>query len=172
VPLDASTQALTSGLRPFEVLLLALGALLFITLLLLLVVNSLRGKPVAALVPLFFVSVVMIAYPGVQRVKIGSDEVEIEKLTREIKSAQGAPAGAAVEQKKEELRAKISALEQRPNLSPASRLTVAKAQAAVGDVERAHATANELVLRHPEFREAAAFRAEVAGAARSSAPNR
>jgi hypothetical protein len=145
--LPAFIPALISGLRPFEVLLLALGSLLFLTLLVLVVVNSLRGKGVAGLAPLFGIAVLMIGFPGWQRVKIRSDEIEIQKLTRELEARRGSP----VEKTREELRERLHALESRPNLSPETVLTVAKAQVAVGEVERARATLRELSVQHPEL---------------------
>jgi tetratricopeptide (TPR) repeat protein len=79
-----SIAALTQGLYPFEIVLLFGGMALLLVLLVGLIACLVRGRVPALLVPLFIISIVMIAYPSVQSIKYKDLTVTLNNQLRQV----------------------------------------------------------------------------------------
>ncbi len=75
---------LTQGLYPFEIVLLFGGMVLLLILLVGLIAGLVRGKVPALLVPLFIISIVMIAYPSVQSIKYKDLTVTLNNQLQQV----------------------------------------------------------------------------------------
>ncbi len=73
-----------NGLLPHEIVLLVLGALLFLVILFMLVFSVLRQQKIAVYSFFFLISLVMMGFPGIQKIKIDRNGVEIDRLLNEV----------------------------------------------------------------------------------------
>ena len=71
------------GLFIYEIILLILGVVLFLLLLMVLIFFVIKKRPIKSIIPLFLVSIIMIAYPSIQKITFENGMFEIEKLTQE-----------------------------------------------------------------------------------------
>jgi hypothetical protein len=106
---------LFEGLYSYEIVLLVLGVMLFLTLLVALVRNVFKDKPYAALVPAFFIPIVMIGYPSVQSIKYQNGLIEIEKATEAV---QNEPSNPQAQAQLRELQAKVNKIAPRAMADP------------------------------------------------------
>lgn len=80
---------LFDGLHGFESILLVLGILLFVVLIVALVIFVLRGRSLKSIIPLFVIGAVMIAFPGIEKIRFSKDLVEIERKATELQRSGG-----------------------------------------------------------------------------------
>lgn len=95
-------MALFDGLYGYEIIMVLMGIVLFLVLVLLMVVQMLKGKAVKGLLFFFGFPIIMIGYPGLQTIKINDMVLEIKRLAEE------APYDA---DKKAQLETKLDAIE-------------------------------------------------------------
>jgi hypothetical protein len=115
------------GLFAYEIVLLVTGALLFLVLLFLLVFSVVRRQKITAYPFFFLISIAMMGFPGIQKLRVDRNGVEIDRLTKEL---QQRPNDRKVHL---ELTQKLNEINNRePVLAPKMLLTVAKAQAVIG----------------------------------------
>jgi hypothetical protein len=109
---------LFAGLYNFEVLLLLLGVVLFVALLLALLRNVFKDKPYAALLPAFFIPIVMIGYPSIESIQYQNGVVEIQKAADQL---QADPSNPQAQAQFQDLEAKVDKIAPRalndPNAS-------------------------------------------------------
>jgi hypothetical protein len=116
---------LFAGLYPFEIVLLLLGVALFLALLAALLRNIFKDKPYAALLPAFFIPIVMIGYSSIQSVKYQDGLVEIEKATA---AAQKDPSNPQAMARLKELQAKLNKIAPRAVADPQANEILTKAR--------------------------------------------
>jgi len=75
---------LFDGLHLYEIVLLVLGALFFLLLVVTLIVFVIKNRSIKPLLFFFLISVLMMGFPAVSKVKFDKDGVEIDKITREL----------------------------------------------------------------------------------------
>lgn len=139
-------KKLFDGLLGFEIILLVLGILFFVTLLGILLIHVRRQTDTKSVLPFFVLAVAMIAFPGIQSIKFSNDGAEIQKETEELKQDPTDPA------RKEELRRSVAELEARPSRSAETSLILARARFALGDTLEARThilRARELAPQDP-----------------------
>jgi tetratricopeptide (TPR) repeat protein len=122
---------LFEGLLFYEIVLLGLGVLLFLVLLFLLIYSIIKKKDIKVLTLFFVISIIMIGYPSIQKIKFDNGVVEIEKRTKELEQN---PADATAQQ---ELEKRLAEIEQRPISNPTTFVKLAEAKAAIGDTIKA-----------------------------------
>lgn len=125
------------GLASYEAALLMLGVLLFITVLGLLITFAVQKRSMKPLLYFFGVSVLMLVWPSVQKIKIQKDAVELEKLTTD----ETTPATA---EEKAKIETAIENLESKGVEDPDVKKNIAVAQYRVGDVKSAEKTISSL----------------------------
>ena len=115
------------GLQGYEIILMYGGILVLLVLLFLLVFSIIKGRSVKEWVWLFVFPIVMIGYSGIQKIKFDSGVVELEKSTQQLTEN---PADSGV---RNDLKEKLTAVENNDNVSPATRVRVAEARLHLGD---------------------------------------
>ncbi len=138
---------LFEGLIFYEIVLLCLGVLFFFVLLFVLIYFVIKNRPIKAVIPLFLVSVIMISFPGIQKIKFDNGVIEIEKLTQEVEQNPGDS------EAKKELANKLSKIENRPVLNPLTIKKLEKAFTAIGDTRKATILKDKLRIIKPVRRE-------------------
>ena len=116
------------GLYNYEIILLGLGAILFFVLLFVLILLVVKNRPIKVVIPLFLVAIIMMGFPGIQKIKYDNGVFELEKWT---KAAQENPEDQVVQ---EELASKLAAIQARPVKRPATLKTIQKAQLTLGNI--------------------------------------
>jgi tetratricopeptide (TPR) repeat protein len=122
---------LFDGLYLYEVVMLFLGAFLFIVLVLALVYQMMHKRSFAGLLLFFVLSIVMMGYPSIKSVQVQNDTITIDKTTHDLQSK---PADAQVRSELEKEVAKVSA---RPISDPAALTRLANAPFALGNEKAA-----------------------------------
>jgi hypothetical protein len=143
------------GLFFYEIVLLFAGIILFLVLLFVLVYFVIKARPdkqLRILVPLFGLSVVMIGWTSITKIKIGKDIVEIEKEAHQVAQ------NPSNDEAKENLKASLADLEKRSFTNPRNLVSLAKAQAAVGDTTQARINLDSALKKKPNLREATILR--------------
>jgi hypothetical protein len=98
------------GLQNYEFILLVLGILLFFVLLFLLIFCVVKNRSIKPLLLFFVLSLVMIGFPGIQKIKFEQAGIEFEKAAKEALNN-------PTPENKKIVSAKIHELEKQPNLS-------------------------------------------------------
>ncbi len=144
---------LLNGLYVHEIVLLALGSCLF---LLLLVLLSSRGKTkgsISSLIPFFVMSVLMIAYPSIEKITYGSLIVDTRRMSEALENAQGQEA----KKLSDKLRSRLAEIEQRPIRDENVAFEIAKAQLSVSQDDKALRFAKVALNLNPHFEKAQVF---------------
>jgi ribosomal protein S15P/S13E len=125
---------LFEGLYSYEIVLLLLGVVLFLTLLVALLRNVFKDKPYVALIPAFFIPIVMIGYPSIESFKYQDGLFEIQKATNAV---QNEPSNPQAQAQLRELQAKVNKIAPRAMADPRAKeiLTSAHLVLARGAVE-------------------------------------
>jgi tetratricopeptide (TPR) repeat protein len=79
-------MSLFNGLYSYEIVLLVLGALLFVVALILLIYQVTHAKPFAGMVLFFAVAIAMIGYPSIQEIQFSGTVVTITKYTEALQT--------------------------------------------------------------------------------------
>jgi tetratricopeptide (TPR) repeat protein len=137
-----------NGLYSYEMILLVLGVILFITLLVILIIFAAQRRSLKGLVAFFLLPLVMIGFPGIQKITYENGVLSIEKLTDTV--AQHPDNVIA----REKLKAAIAVSEKRPNSDPAIFLKFSKAQAVLGDTIKAITSAEQALRIAPHLLDA------------------
>ena len=74
---------LVENMAFYEIILLILGCLLFLVALTGIIVNIIRSEPLKKYLPLIFISIVMIGFPGINKVTFLNDFISLEKYSRQ-----------------------------------------------------------------------------------------
>jgi hypothetical protein len=143
-----------SGLYPFEVVLLVLGAVFFLTLLIILVFLVKEGKPFGKLSVFFVISLVMMGYPGIVSIQYGELVVTMNQKTQELQKDPNNPA------LKEALASVVQRVVPRAT-TPTTQFDIAKAQAALGQLAAAKVTLEKIPSTAPQFLQARELKKEI-----------
>jgi hypothetical protein len=120
-------STLVDGLYGYEIVLAALGVLLFVALLPLLVRQILRDKPYGGLLAFFLLPVAMIGFPSVKSIQYKDGVLSLEKDARQLRQD---PTNTALRQK---VARQVSDISGRPSSSAETKAKVAQAQFELGD---------------------------------------
>jgi hypothetical protein len=136
------------GMHFYEITLLVLGAVLFLVLTVLLVFLVMKKRSVKTLIVLFPLCIVMIGFPGIQKVRFENGVVEIERTTRLL--AQNPDDAEA----KERLIEILPNVENRPVHSTQKLLALARAREVIGDLNGAEMYTETVLSTEPASDEA------------------
>jgi hypothetical protein len=139
---------LIDGLYFYELVLLGLGTLLFITDLILLIIFASQKRRLRDLLLFFFISVIMIGYPSIQKIVYDNGVLTIEKLARGVSQ----DPSDSVQRNKLEMA--ILKMEPRSGKDPETLVELGKAQAALGDTVKAEKYVGKALNISPELSEA------------------
>lgn len=134
---------LFDGLYLFEVLMMFLGAFLFIVLVLALVYQLMHRRNLGGLLAFFVLAIVMMGYPSIKSVQVQKDGVSIDKTTRDLQSD---PANA---QLRSDLEKQVSKVGDRPISDPATLTRVAKAEWVLGNDQGAERDVKKALQSDP-----------------------
>jgi len=143
------------GLLFYELVLLVLGVLLFLVLLFALIYSIIKKRDLKVLALFFVLSIIMIGYPSIQKIKFDNGVVELEKRTRELKEN---PANTAAQN---ELTKSLSEIEKRPTTNPTTLVKIADAQAAIGDTAKALKNIRDALAVQPDLPQANRLRKRI-----------
>jgi len=136
------------GLYFYELILLILGTLLFVTLLVILVVFVIQKRHLKELLAFFIMPIIMIGYPSIQKIKYDNGVFTFEKAERDFaKDPQNLEARNILNQN-------LSSISKRPNSNPELLLSFGKAQAVLGDTVQAKELVDRALNISPELSEA------------------
>jgi tetratricopeptide (TPR) repeat protein len=138
-----SMTVFTQGLYPFEVVLLFGGIALLVILLVGLVAGLVRGKIPALLVPLFIISIVMIAYPSVQSIKYQDLMVTLNNQLQQVL------ANPTEQNSRTSLAQVANQVASRPTTNPATIAALANAQYALGEEKTAQESLTKALQLDP-----------------------
>ncbi|MGA9365514.1 MAG: hypothetical protein WBW16_14215 [Bacteroidota bacterium] len=124
-------MSLPDGMYLYEFVLLILGVLLFLVLLTVLIFFVAQKRPLKVLSTFFVFPIVMIGFPGYQKITFDKDVITIEKSTHELSSN---PSNAEARQ---ELQKTLASVEPRSTSNPSILLKIGQGQAALGDTIKA-----------------------------------
>ena len=136
------------GLYLYEIVLLFLGVILFLVLVFILVYYVLKRRAIKGLLLFFPIPIVMIGFPGIEKIRFDNGIIEIEKSAERLEQN---PADTTA---RSALRAHVAELEQRPVTDPSTLVSVARAHAATGDTLKAMAYVDSALKANPNFQEA------------------
>jgi hypothetical protein len=123
-------MAIFEGLFPFEIVLLVLGVVLFLVLLALLVFSVISKQNIKVYALLLPIPIVMIGWPGIQKIKIDRDGIEIDRLVSELRNEPNNK--IALQQLTQKLQqTELLARERQGVLGPKLQATVREAQVAI-----------------------------------------
>ncbi len=146
---------LFEGLLFYEIVLLVLGVLLFLVTLFALVYSIIKKRDLKALALFFVISIIMIGYPSIQKIKFDNGVVEVEKRTQEL--AQN-PADITA---KKELQKSLIDIVDRPTSNPTTLVKFAEAQVAVGDTTNAEKNLNLAMKENPDLPQAKRLKSNI-----------
>ena len=119
------------GLKSYERVLLLMGVVLFIALLVFLIYFVVKNKPYKGLLPFFSIPIVMVGFPGIQKITFDNGIVGIEKLTEEVEQNPNDTTA------KKDLEAKLKSIKSRPISQSANLRILERAYSAVGNQQKA-----------------------------------
>ena len=136
------------GLRGYEIILAALGSLLFLVLLFVLIVYVLRNKSLKGLLPFFLLPVLMIGFPAIGKIRYYNGVIELEKQVAAVNEHPNDTNAVAA------LKSSLADVEQRPASSGQTHLLLAKAQLALGQNTKALSSTEAALKAQPTLTEA------------------
>ena len=125
---------LLDGMYPYELVLLTLGAVLFLMLAALLAMLVVRGKTFAGLLVFFAIPIAMIGYPSIQKLTFQDGVLTIENMTEHL---QVDPTDATL---RSSLERQVASVASRPIADPDALAKIARAQFALGKHSAAETT--------------------------------
>src|SRR5262245_60678264 len=122
-----NTMRFFEGLYSYEIVLLALGTLMFLMLLFAFVYSLIKKQALGRLFGFFLFPIVMIGFPVVSSIKLMNNLIEITKATRELEQR---PTDKSA---REDLVTAVQSVAARPLSNPETLTTIAHAQVALGN---------------------------------------
>jgi len=147
---------LFDGLYLYEIILMLLGALLFLVLLILLVYSVIKNRDLKLMLLSFLLPVLMIGFSSINKIQYDKLVVELQHKAQELEEKPGD------QQLRAEVEQKIAAVTARPIEQSADALvTVARAQNALGNESQALTTVNKALQVAPQLPEAARLKTTI-----------
>jgi hypothetical protein len=150
------------GLFLYEVVLLILGTLFFIALLVILIIKVAQNRSIKPLLLFFAVPIVMIGFPALGKVKFDKSGIELDKLTKEVAEN---PSNPELQTK---LKDAVAAAGPRAAESQEGLVKVARAEAVLGNQEKAEQTVNKALRVNPNLVAAKDLKTRLADVPRSN----
>ncbi len=147
-----------NGLYSYEIVLLVLGAILFLVSLVLLIYQVTHAKALGSLALFFGISVAMIGYPSIQQIQFSSDVVTITKSTEAL---QADPTDAKTRELLQQDVSKLAGRAASGQVSPQGLTVLATAQYALDDEPAATATLAKALQANPVEPEALALKSKI-----------
>jgi hypothetical protein len=122
---------ISEGLKSYEIVLLIMGVLLFLTLLFVLICLILQKRAYKGLLLFFVFPIVMVGFPGIQKIKFDNGVIEVETLTATVEQD---PTNVEA---KNQLEVQLKAIGNRSVSKPSTLKIMEKAYMAVGDTPKA-----------------------------------
>jgi tetratricopeptide (TPR) repeat protein len=136
------------GLFFYELILLILGVILFITMLIILIIFAVKGKSFKGLLAFFILPIVMIGFPGYQKITFDNGVITAEKYARQLNEN---PADNTLRNKLQET---MNNIENRPVSEPSTLLKLSKATLTLGDTVKAIRLAEDVLEKKPDSQDA------------------
>jgi hypothetical protein len=134
-------------MTPDQIAMLVGGIILFVAALGLLIYSVITRRPFTVAVLLFVIAIIMIAYPKITSFKLpGGIEVE---LAQQIRAVEENPNDQTA---KARLAATVAQASQNPNITPKTRLTLAKAQLLLGQRDEAKTNVKSALKLQPKLK--------------------
>jgi len=147
---------LFEGMYLHEIVMMALGALLFLVLLILLIYSVIKNRDLKLMLLSFLLPVLMIGFPSFKKVQLDKWSFELQRLSQELEQK------PSDQQLRAEVEAKVAAITARPiENSPETLVTVARAQNALGNESQALTTVNKALQVAPQLPEAARLKTTI-----------
>ena len=147
---------LLGGLYLHEIILMMMGALLFLVLLILLVYSVIRKRDLKLMLMSFLLPVLMIGFSSVKKVQYNELIIELQHKTQRLEEKPGD------QQLKAEVEQIVATVTARPNEYSADALvTVARAQSALGNEAQALTTVTKALEIAPQLPEAAQLKTDI-----------
>ena len=144
------------GLYLHEIILMVMGALLFLVLLILLVYSVIRKRDLKLMLMSFLLPVLMIGFSSVKKVQYNELIIELQHKTQRLEEKPGD------QQLKAEVEQIVATVTARPNEYSADALvTVARAQSALGNEAQALTTVTKALEIAPQLPEAAQLKTDI-----------
>ncbi|GEM_PF-1206014 len=118
-------EQITDGLKLYEVLMLALGSLMFLVMLTLLIIFAAQRRSLKQLLYYFIIPVIMLGWSSLQKIKIDAKGIELDKTLAEYEKKSS-------EENKEKVEALIEDLKNRDVNDPAVVKKIARAEFMIG----------------------------------------
>lgn len=148
-------MTLFDGLHLYEIILLVLGVVLFFVLVVILIIFVIQRRSITAVLPFLIASVLMIAFPAISKVKFDQHGVEIDKLAVAVARN---PSDEAAKRKLETL---VTQIKPRAAESAQGLVKIARAEAVLGNANKAVDTLNQALKRNPELEDAKDLRSRL-----------
>jgi hypothetical protein len=148
-------MAIFDGLYLYEVVLLVCGVLMFFALLAGLLWMIFSNRNYKGLLIFFVLPIAMIGFPSITSIQLKDGAIEIEKQTTAL---QGNPQNT---QARATLQAQVAKIEARPFKDPAIMSTLARAQFALGDENKAESNLNTALAASPNAAGAAELKNKI-----------
>lgn len=133
------------GLYLYEIVLLVLGALLFLALIIAFMTLVIRGEPFAKLLLFFALPILMIGFPGIKSIEIREGLIKIElKLQYLLQNPTDSTSRISLVNE-------LANLSSRPFSNPRSLVTIANAQIALGDNTAAETNVKKALNVSPQL---------------------
>lgn len=136
---------LVNGLYGYEIVLGALGSLLFLLLIPMLMRQIWRNKPYGGLLAFFILPVAMIGFPGIKSLQFEKGVISLEKDSHDL---QQDPTNTALREKVAQQVAEVS---NRPTTDAETKTKVAQAQFELGDHAAAEVAVDEALKAQPQL---------------------
>jgi len=133
------------GLYSYEIVLLALGVVLFVALLVAFLYLVFQGKPFAALLGFFLIPIAMIGYPSIKSIQFKDGVVTISKQTAQLEQ------DSTNKSLRESLHTAIAKIQARPAASADTSVTLARAQFALGNETAAKSNLQKALAASPNL---------------------
>lgn len=148
------------GLRLYEIVMLVLGIVLFITTIVLMVYLITRKRSIKPLMYLFLLSIVMMGFPAISKIQFQGAVVDLKnRVEGEGSTTPDSTVREPLDSaKRVMLQNEIHAILERPVSDPEVLVTVARGQALLGDTSAAFKFVDSALVTNPRFRSATTFR--------------
>jgi len=143
------------GLYSYEIVLLALGTLMFLMLLFAFVYSLIKKQALGRLFGFFLFPIVMIGFPVVSSIKLMNNLIEITKATRELEQR---PTDKSA---REDLVTAVQSVAARPLSNPETLTTIAHAQVALGNDAGALTNLDKALRKDPNLLEATQLKGRI-----------
>jgi len=144
-----------NGLYSYEIVLLALGTLMFLVLLFAFVYSLIKKQALGRLFGFFLFPILMIGFPVVSSIKLMNALLEITTKTRELEKK---PTDKST---REELVKAVQSVAARPLSNPQTLTTVARAQVALGNDASALTNLDKALQKDPNLPEAVQLKEKI-----------